>query len=99
MQICGLGQHIVSLDLVEDGLLLGENLEHDGHEEHEGEAASTPHDLECELLHDVEEHVALVDHFEEEERVVLNKLVLWVSLLFGLSPPRLLMWPLQQTSS
>ena len=77
-------EHIVALNFVKYGLLLAQDLEHDRHEEHEGDARAVPEKLLGEVLDDVEEVVSLIDETEDEVSVVVDQDALG-SPLFGLA--------------
>ena len=75
-QIGCLRQHVISLDLVKDCLLLSEHLKHDRHEEHEGQTAALPQELEGEVFDNLEDFVEEVDSLEAHVCVVLNQLLI-----------------------
>ena len=64
--------------------MLAQDLEHDWHEEHEGDARAVPEKFLGEVLHDIEEVVSLVDESEDEVSVVVDQDALG-SPLFGLA--------------
>ena len=58
--------HVISLNLVEDSLLLIKDLEESRHDEHEGDAGACPSHLKYKLFDDVVHEKALVDELPME---------------------------------
>ena len=54
--------------------MLSQHFKHDRHDEHEGEAATLPHEIECERAHNREELVHVVDTLKQHVVVVLDQL-------------------------
>ena len=58
--------HVISLNLVEDGLLLIKDLKESWHDKHEGYAGASPGHLKNELFDDVVHEEALVEELVEK---------------------------------
>ena len=65
-ELRSLRHHVISLNLVKDGLLLIEDLKESWHDKHEGDAGACPGHLKYKLLDDVVHEKALVDELVEE---------------------------------
>ena len=85
-ELRSLRHHVISLNLVKDGLLLIKDLKESRHDKQEGDAGACPSHLKYKLLDDVVHEKALVDELVEEVvSLILDQfLIFWNTSLLCL---------------